>query len=266
MEKYQVGDKVRIVDKWKDGCYQNLHGKMDKWLGKVMTIRKHSGYTEVWQMEEDKKEHRGDGWYWTEQSIAGLAETENKIVITTDGSTTTARLYDGKNVVKIASARCCEDDPFDFTTGARIAFGRLIGEEAKDGVAVTAERKPKYKSGDRIRVVRFIPASEFDCRENYTGETLVIQGIFPFEYKRGVAYSVGKLFVVYEDEIETAGYTGRAVCVLPGVGCDKAFTRGRIYTFVDKETVDDHGNKAMFKREDDIYIGDGVEKFIKIKE
>lgn len=38
MEKYKVGDKVRIVDKWKDGCYQNLKGKMDKWLGKVMSF------------------------------------------------------------------------------------------------------------------------------------------------------------------------------------------------------------------------------------
>lgn len=259
MAKYRVGDKVRIVDKWDPKGTQNSNGKMNKWLGKTMTVRKvRDSY---YEMDEDSGR-----WAWDLSTIAGFAETENKIVITTDGYTTTARLYDGENVVKNASARCCEDDPFDFTTGARIAFDRLIGVETKDGVAVTEKRKPKYKSGDRIRVVRFIPASEFDCRENYTGETLVIQGIFPFEYKRGVAYSVGKLFVVYEDEIETAGYTGRAICVLPGVGCDKAFTRGRIYTFVDKETVDDHGNKAMFKREDDIYIGDGVEKFIKIKE
>lgn len=259
MEKYKVGDKVRIVDKWDPEGTQNREGKMDKWLGQTMTVRR--VFDSFYGMEEDSGR-----WAWDLSTIAGLAATENQIVITTDGSTTTARLYDGKKVVKIASARCCEDDPFDFTIGARIAFDRLIGEETKDGVAVTAERKPKHKVGDRIRVVRFIPASELDCRENYTGETFIIQGIFPFEYKRGVAYSVGKLFVVYEDEIEPAGYTGRAVCVLPGVGCDKAFTRGRIYTFVDKETVDDHGNKAMFQREDDIYIGDGVEKFIKIKE
>lgn len=217
-------------------------------------------------MEEDDGENYGAGWYWTEQSIAGLAETENKVVITTDGYTTTARLYNGKKVVKIASARCCEDDPFDFTTGARIAFDRLIGEETKDGVAVTEERKPKYKVGDRIRVVRFTATYPVDCRENYTGSVFTIKSVYENAYTRGVAYGVGKTFVVYEDEIETAGYTGRAVCVLPGVGCDKAFTRGRIYTFVDKETVDDHGNKAMFQREDDIYIGDGVEKFIKIKE
>ncbi len=34
----KVGDKVRIVDHWNDGCCQNFDGYMDEWLGKVMTI------------------------------------------------------------------------------------------------------------------------------------------------------------------------------------------------------------------------------------
>ena len=265
MEKYKVGDKVRIVDKWKYGCCQNLEGKMDKWLGKVMTIRT-CIYPSAWQMEEDKEENQGTGWYWTAQSIAGLAETENKIVITTDGSTTTARLYDGKKVVNFASAQCHEDDVFDFNTGATIAFDRLLGREPYREITAQPPRKPQYKIGERIRVVRFTTTYPGACRENYTGSVFTIKSVYKNAYTRGVAYSVGKTFVVYEDEIETAGYTGRAVCVLSGMGCDKAFTLGRIYTFVDKETVDDHGNKKLFKREDDIYIGDGVEKFIKIKE
>ena len=36
--KYKVGDKVRIVSNWGKGCHENSDGKMDKWLGKVMTI------------------------------------------------------------------------------------------------------------------------------------------------------------------------------------------------------------------------------------
>ena len=36
--KYEVGDKVKIIDNWVDGCNQNGAGEMDKWLGKVMTI------------------------------------------------------------------------------------------------------------------------------------------------------------------------------------------------------------------------------------
>ena len=269
MAKYKVGDKVRIVSEWGDGCWQNTIGRMDKWLGKVMTIR--GCYTSslrgpIYLMEEDYGEHEGNGWYWREPAIAGLAEIDNKIVITTDGYTTTARLYDGKKVVAFASAQRHQDDAFDFKTGATIAFDRLTGREQKDGTAEKNERKAKYKVGDRIRVVRFTPTFPVDCRENLTGRVLTIQNVYENQYKRGVAYGIGSRYVVYENEIEPEGYTGRAVCVLPGVGPDKAFTSGRIYTFVGKETVDDHGNKAMFKREDDIYIGDGVEKFIKIKE
>ena len=51
--KYKVGDKVRIVSKWGEGCCQNRSGKMDKWLGKVMTVRYVS---ERWyQMAEDSE-------------------------------------------------------------------------------------------------------------------------------------------------------------------------------------------------------------------
>lgn len=58
--KFKVGDKVRIVDKWTADCCQNERGKMDKWLGKDMTIREvcSNGY----RMKEDSNEYYG-GWY-----------------------------------------------------------------------------------------------------------------------------------------------------------------------------------------------------------
>ena len=49
--KYKVGDKVRIVSD-KSGGNWNPSGKMDKWLGKVMTIRGIRG--DSYMMEEDK--------------------------------------------------------------------------------------------------------------------------------------------------------------------------------------------------------------------
>lgn len=39
MAQYQVGDRVRIVSEWNDGCYQNPEGLMNRWLGKTMTIK-----------------------------------------------------------------------------------------------------------------------------------------------------------------------------------------------------------------------------------
>ena len=107
--KYKVGDEVRIVSEWGKGCCQNSSGKMDKWC-------------------------------WTENWIAGLAR-ENKIVITSNGVETLARLYDGNKVIKTATAKCSPDDKFSFETGAKIAFERLFDNE-----------EPKYFNGKAVCV------------------------------------------------------------------------------------------------------------------
>lgn len=59
-------------------------------------------------------------------------EDNLKIVITTDGKKTTARLYNDKECVKTATAKCSTDDEFDFEEGARIAFDRLVKKEERD--------------------------------------------------------------------------------------------------------------------------------------
>ena len=74
--KYKVGDRVRIVDNWVDGCHRHLSGGMDKWLGKVMTIRVVDESNRCYFMVEDKHDIRSgsfNGWYWFEPAIAGLA-------------------------------------------------------------------------------------------------------------------------------------------------------------------------------------------------
>ena len=140
--KYKAGDKVRIVSKWGEGCYQSPTGRMDKWLGKVMTVRD-VGIT-LYRMVEDIEDNEWGGWFWNENCIAGLA-CENKIVITTDGTETLARLYDGKKVVKTATAKCSPDDKFSFETGAKIAFERLFDSE-----------EPKYFSGKAVCVNKYL--------------------------------------------------------------------------------------------------------------
>lgn len=54
-------------------------------------------------------------------------ESERKIVITTDGKTTTAKLYDGRKTIREAKAVCSDADTFDFNIGAGIALARLTG-------------------------------------------------------------------------------------------------------------------------------------------
>ena len=145
--KYKVGDKVRIVSEWGKGCCQSLNGKMDKWLGKIMTVRCVDFPRLGYRMVEDAEDNVGYGWLWTERSIAGLA-CEKKIVITSDGEKTLARLYDGNKIIKTATAKCSPDDKFDFETGATIAFERLFDKHEKE--------EPKYFNGKVVCVDKYI--------------------------------------------------------------------------------------------------------------
>lgn len=76
-----------------------------------------------------------------------LIPVEQKIIITTDGKTTTARLYEGgKNLIKTAEAKCSPSDTFDFETGAKLAFERLFEKEK-------AIEAPKFKVGNKVRII-----------------------------------------------------------------------------------------------------------------
>ena len=70
MAKFNVGDKVVVARK---GENWNLEGKMDKWLGKVMTIREVYG-SASYQMVEDEGEYYG-GWAWHEEDLDPIDET-----------------------------------------------------------------------------------------------------------------------------------------------------------------------------------------------
>lgn len=64
------GDKVRIVKEKKGGDW-NQGGKMDKWLGQVMTVRENECFGI--RMEEDKNDQTDSldslGWYWDPEMI-----------------------------------------------------------------------------------------------------------------------------------------------------------------------------------------------------
>ena len=145
MAKYKVGDKVRIVDH-RTGR-MNILGEMDKWLGKVMTIRERflTGY---W-MEEDCGENHGRGWLWDDSMIDGLAEPEREpytVELRFDGMITTATLKRGGRDVKTAEARCNPKDTYSRAEGARVAVERLFEKKRKEDKP--NESKPKV--GDKF--------------------------------------------------------------------------------------------------------------------
>ena len=133
--KYKVGDKVIVRRNLKDGLeYGGVYCNcsMVTLGGRVGTIRRVStagiGAYKLYEYD----------WWWSDEMLEPIC-TE-KIVITTDGVTTTARKYDGKKLVKEAKAVCSKDDTFNFDVGAKLAMERLL------------EEKPKFYNGKVVCV------------------------------------------------------------------------------------------------------------------
>ena len=148
---YKVGDKVRIV-----GCrtvHMNHSGGMDKWLGKVMTIRSVDRFLPGYWMEEDYGENTGCGWAWDDDMISGLAEPEQEpytVELRFDGMITTATLKRGGRGVKTAEARCNPKDTYSRAEGARAAVERLFEKKRKEK---DKPKESKPKVGDKFVIV-----------------------------------------------------------------------------------------------------------------
>ncbi|WP_308275241.1 hypothetical protein [Prevotella sp.] len=157
MAKYKVGDKVRIVG------YRTFHmnsfGEMDKWLGKVMTVRGIERGLHGYWMVEDCGENKGRGWLWVDSMIAGLAEPDREYTVELrfDGMITTATLKRGGRDVKTAEARCNPTDTYSRAEGARVAVERLFEKKRKED----KPKDSKPKMGDKFVVVGDLSGHEF---------------------------------------------------------------------------------------------------------
>lgn len=170
MAKYKVGDKVRIVDHRTENM--NPFGEMDKWLGKVMTIR--DLFLRGYRMKEDYGEYGGCGWWWDDSMISGLAEPERgpcTVELRFDGMITTAVLKRGGRDVKTAEARCNPKDTYSRAEGARAAVARLFEKKRKE----YKPKESKPKMGDKFVVT--VKDGTYGHRFN-VGEIVVLVKIF----------------------------------------------------------------------------------------
>lgn len=142
--KYKVGDKVRVRDdlicyewyKMHDSeKYDSVNTEMQEFKGKEVTILADNSFGK-YLIKEDNGE-----WYWTDEMFSGLVASLPKVVITTDGKTTTAKMYEGKKLLKAAESSCSPEDTFDFAIGAKLALERVT------------EKEQKFKIGQFVRVI-----------------------------------------------------------------------------------------------------------------
>lgn len=169
--KYNVGDRVKVVNSKLIGA-RVQNGDLGTIIGSHMV-----GDSTHFCVQFDRNIGGHDGnqvhgvrgkkghcwWDYCTKDRDGYELVDNtlvdntndfKIVITTDGKETIARLYDGKNVVESATAKCHPDDTFDFKKGAEIAMRRLMGEDKP-----AEQKKPETNVDNKWRVVNRAPVA-----------------------------------------------------------------------------------------------------------
>ena len=150
--KFKVGDRVRVIkdcDGAKKGMVGTIAAVRDGKDGKIVGVKFDKKFC-CGHSLEGRCEFGYGHWMFPDciELISG-----NKIVITADGATTTARFYDGKKVIKAAKAECSPEDEFDFKIGAKIAFDRLVDNEIKNphkyynGRVMFSENTGDFKEG-----------------------------------------------------------------------------------------------------------------------
>lgn len=126
--KFKIGDRVRMT--------REFMGRFPTCCGTIKCTTDFCGLSYGVEFDEYMSGHtcdgsvkKGYGYFVIEDCLElcedGHEEDSRKIVITTDGKTTLARLYEANKVIKKAEAKCAPDDVFDFETGAKLAFNRL---------------------------------------------------------------------------------------------------------------------------------------------
>ena len=196
MSKYKVGDKVRIVSEWGDGCYQNQDGYMDKWLGKIMTIRdvtKNCGKL-AYKMKEDREENRGLGWCWNEKCIAGIA---NKFNVGERYKVGYESLLEAGNIIEIT---CIDSDRVYYKTIVAVDGGKVRdGFDARSAFAKNLI--PVTEENEKIIIIR--DGKKVTARK-YVNEQLVNSAVArcapedTFDFDTGARIAVHRLLNIKE--------------------------------------------------------------------
>lgn len=256
VNQFKVGDRVTASDNCRH--HKNAKGNITEVDPSMTTDQKYRVFFDSGDS--------GLNGLWCYNTSVRLVAPQNKIVITQTGSTTTARLYDGKTIVKSAEAKCSPTDTYDFAIGARLAFDRLMpASEPKKEVVEYREVKRAAKVGEKIKVValcgRHSPIASVGAVHKVTDENFYGQGRAATR-----ANNVFELreYVVLEPITPPATQDkpkepiAQLYCVKDYDCCGISVTKGKIYEFNADGYIYYDGNteSAHFESLDDWRRGD----------
>ena len=263
-QKFKVGDRVRIVDATgyhypivaKEGVVERLDED-----GAIIAMRNDNGMVVR--------------YYMLNYRFKLLKEKHPVIVITSDGTTTTATMRQGKKVLKTATATCGRKNTFDFAEGARIAFERLQGcdpfpnskagetqpNSGKSENAAADKPRLRFHVGDRVRLTHM-----YDGHLGNVGDAGTIKGIvencetpyYRIHLDKHSRRSVWALACAFENGVElivgqcpedpSAKKPVNVVCInTSGAESKGSFTEWRLYNAVPSA---DHDGLYRIKGDD----------------
>lgn len=120
-------------------------------------------------------------------------ETLKSIHIYSDGTTTTAILKEGKQIIKKSTSKCNPIDIFDFKTGANLAFSRLFEDNKK--IEKKENFVPYLKKFDNKKIGNIGEETiwtDVVGRKLYIGDTVSI-------FINGVESQAGESVVVFDN-------------------------------------------------------------------
>lgn len=229
MSKFKVGDMVRVVDRGRRfSAYETFVKKhcpqlVTKFrpfnvltngeIGKVKAVARHLTEPNVY----------GDilvilcreNVFVIEDRGVEPITNDFSIHITSDGKTTTAVLAENSNVIHKAESKCSPDDVFDFETGAKLAFERLM-EERKPKAK---PQKREFKVGDRVRIRQCDDmAAEFGTRRGllFTSISTVpsfVPSMKPLCGRTATISDIAGKDVLLVDWSDTSGDTSWGYCL-----------------------------------------------------
>ncbi len=146
--KFKVGDKVRVKE-WKDvlkvcgidkdhssGAVYLIAKAVADVCGLVFTVTECNETLRYYSVSGHNRFCEKTELQLIEEVLEPFCDA--RILITTNGKETLARLYEDGEVKKSAKAECSLDDTFDFSFGAKLAFERLT------------KPTPKFRAGDKV--------------------------------------------------------------------------------------------------------------------
>lgn len=242
--KFNIGDRVKVVNP--------AHNFKEHYRGKEFTIKCYNPNGKNAFNEPHYGMDGGTCYVWQESELELV--TDEKIVITHDGKTTTATLYRDDGSKEVATAKCSPEDTFDFNIGAKLAMERLMKKIEPVDEWRVVDRPARV--GDYIRL-----KTNGDFPWNKPGDILKVDGVFSKHgvwvygknHLRPTNHNPNEKWNYLRKEYEVVErvtaeskvpeppkyYSGKVVCTYSTAPW---WTAGKMYAIVDGLTVDDEGD------------------------